>query len=129
MMTFQSSGTPIGTCDRMNRWNAVITTSVTQVTGPPSDRTNTSGNRYSSAFPKWASRVATADGRRSSGNERYIIRFQNGGLNGLLLTITHITAGKCALIFEVAAHHQIASHTTLAPASQSGNSRQIATDR
>src|SRR5262245_17060310 len=92
MIPFHSSRTPIGTSDRMNRWNTVITARVTQVTGPPCDRTSTSGNAYSSAVPKWARTSANRDGRRSSGNDRYISRLNAVGLTGLLLTITHITA-------------------------------------
>src|SRR5688500_20410231 len=114
----------------MNRWNTVITTSAASVTGPPPESTSASGNAYSRNVPKWVSVVESAEGRRSSGNERYMRRFSQAGENGLLLTITHITAGKWRITLDVAAHHHTASHTPFEPAIQSAaNSRQTSTDR
>ena len=84
---------------------------------PPSDTARSSGNRYSTTVPPWASAAASLDGRRSSGNWRYMARLSAGtGSSGELLTMIVTTLGKWWLSLEVAAPHQMASCTTIAPA-------------
>src|ERR1051325_2193550 len=115
--TFHSSGTPIGTLNKMNPWNANIIVRPTAVGNPPWLRSKMSGNVYSTAVPPWASSFANLDGRRSSGKLRYIaVRIRRDFRNGELLTITVTTPGKWWLSFDVAAPHQTATWTSFDPA-------------
>lgn len=70
-------------------------------------------------MPPWASHRATHEARRSPGWSRYIARrIHLAGITGELLTMIVMTLGKWWLSLEVAAPHQIARCTTIAPPSR-----------
>jgi hypothetical protein len=118
-MMFHSIGTPSGTLLVMNVWSTSMSARPTISDAPPGDTSRISGTASSSAVPAWLIATASRDGRRSSGNRRYIRRrSQVSRSTGLLLTITHTTVGKWWLSLENPAQNHSASWTALAPAIQ-----------
>ena len=112
----------------MKPWSPSIIARPSRVRSPPEASPSTTGMASSMKVPACARRVATADGRRSLGNERYMrLRTNSKGSTGLLLTITPTTAGKWWFSFETPAQNQSASCTALAPEIQFPAKRKQAT--
>src|SRR5258708_15769044 len=110
MITFHSSGTPIGALLVMEVCRPSIRITPTRVTVPPRPASSTIGIENSSRIPAWAI-DASRDGVRSSGQCRYVsFRSQAHRVQGLLLVITQTTAGKWRLSLVHAAQNHSAAH-------------------
>ena len=69
-MTFHSSGTPMGSAEKIPRWKSTIATSAAVWSGPLVVNASARGNANSKKVAVWASTNVSRDGRRSSGNFR-----------------------------------------------------------
>ena len=110
---FHSIGMPAGLFSAMKPWKPVITTSAATVTSGSPLESSTIGIAYSVAVPMCAMKLASREGRRSSGYATKSRRLTHDGKKGPLFIITMITDGKWWLSFEVAAQNQMQAQISL----------------